>query len=406
MRRLTFAFAFAFSVLLPSLARAQAEPPPPLTEPSPAPEPAEHLAPTPIDWRADYESAREVLLAGDFDDAAKRFAALEKTATNRLDRALAQAQRSLAEAWAARKLAFVPRAQIGESNLTAKAVDKRTTDELAVLYTDAVLYGIGTGLWVAQLTEPKTAAGGILPMIGLTGASVGTVALLDSGRGLRYGVAQGIASGLAIGFESGIVWSILLENASPSSTTGKGTASLIWGLSTAGAITGGALGATLGTTPGRSSWVGSTALWTGTLAGLATGALGERQNEPTTPLAAAGVGLAAGTALGLATASGVSPSISRVRFLDLGGIGGGLLGGLLYWGAADEKVDGRALSGTTALGAAAGLGVVWALTSSMQQDRPLGPDEAAPKESWTARLRPSVAPVDRGATFGLTGVLD
>lgn len=404
MRRVSFAFAFAAIALLPSLARAQAqeEPPPPLT----APAPGERFAATPEDWKSDYETAREVLIAGDFGDAAAKFAALEKTATNRVDRALAQAQRSLAEAWASRKLAFVPRAQLGESNLTAKAVDKRTTDELAVLYTDSVFYGIGTGLWVAQLTQPKTAAGGILPMIAITGASVGTVVALDSGRGLRYGVAQSIASGLNVGFESGLVWAIFLENSDARNVTGKGAASLVWGLSTAGAITGGALGATLGTTPGRSSWVGSTALWTGTLAGLATGALAEKQNDPTTPLAAAGVGLAAGTALGLATASGVSPSISRVRFLDLGGIGGGLLGALLYWGAADEKVDGRALAGVTGLGAAVGLGAVWALTSSMQPDRPLGPDETPRKESWTARVRPSVLPADRGATFGVAGALD
>ena len=311
MRRVSFAFAFAFalSALAPSLARAQEEPPPAAAAPPPAPAPAptEHLAATPEEWKAGYETAREVLLAGDFEDAAKRFAALETTATNRVDRALAQAQRSLAEEWASRKLAFVPRAQLGESNLTAKAVDKRTTDELAVLYTDSVFYGIGTGLWIASLTQPKSAAGGILPMIAVTGASVGTVVALDSGRGLRYGVAQAIASGLNVGFESGVVWSIFLENADPRSNTGKGAASLIWGLSTAGAITGGALGATLGTTPGRSSWVGSTALWTGTIAGLATGALAEKQNDPTTPLAAAGVGLAVGTALGLATASTVSP---------------------------------------------------------------------------------------------------
>lgn len=362
------------------------------------------LVPTPPEWKLKYDEARAQLVTGEFADAAARFAELEATAANRIDRALAREQRALAAEWAARGLAFVKRSELGESGASARAVDRRTTDELAQLYTSAVFYGIGSGLWLATLTVPKTAAAGILPTLGLAGASVGAVVALDSGRGLRYGVAQSIVTGMNIGLEHGITWTVW-ANTKKGGTDLEGSeqATLIWGLSTVGAVSGGVLGNALGTTPGRSSWVGSTALWSGTIAAFTVGAIAKEDDPPSEAFAAAGVGLTLGTGLGLATASAVSPSIARVRFLDLGGLAGGLAAAGLYVALADDEAEGRAASGVTALGAAGGLAAAWALTSSMPEDRPDWAEEA--KDSALTKLRPMVMPARGGAMMGVGGAL-
>lgn len=382
---------------VPASAFAQNDEPPP-----PASDTSDLLVPTPPEWTLAYDEARARFLVGDFSDAAARFEALEKSAVNRVDRAIAREQKTLAAEWARRNLAFVNRSSLGESTASAKALDKRTTDELVSLYTNSVFYGIGSGIWLASLTEPKSAAAGILPTIALTAASVGTVIALDSGRGFRYGVAQSIVSGLYIGLESGVAWTVWHNNRKgESDLEAKEQGTIIWGLSMAGAITGGVLGHALGTTPGRSSWVGSTALWSGLIFAFTTGALVKEDDPPPEVFAAAGVGLGLGTVTGLATAGAVSPSIARVRFLDLGGLAGGLLSAGLYVAVANDEANGRAASGITALGAAGGLAATWAITASMPDDR-LRTEE--PPET-VAKMRPMLMPMNGGGMMGVGGVL-
>src|SRR5436190_11402532 len=101
------------------------------------------------------------------------FGELVGTATRSADRALASEFESLSSVWAGRDLAFVRRKDLGESQLSAKAAGERTTDEIAVLYTNAVFYGLGSGAWVDVHTEPDSPAGAILPALGLAGAAVG-----------------------------------------------------------------------------------------------------------------------------------------------------------------------------------------------------------------------------------------
>jgi len=396
MRFVPACAALVALLAVPSSARAQND------EPRPPAETSELLVPTPPEWALKYEEARARFLLGEFADAASRFEELERTAVNRVDRAIAREQRTLAAEWTRRNLVFVNRNQLGESTTSAKALDKRTTDELVSLYTNAVFYGIGTGIWLGTITEPKTPAAGILPTLALTGASIGTVIALDSGRGFHYGVPQSIVSGLYIGLESGIAWTVWQNNRKGEKdfkTTEQST--IIWGLSTVGAVSGGLLGTALGTTPGRASWVGSTALWTGLIMAFTTGALVKEDNPPAEVFAAAGIGLGIGTGVGLATAGTVSPSIARVRFLDLGGLAGGLLAAGVYIAAASNKANGRAASGITALGGAAGLAATWAITSSMPDDR-LRTEEPPEKEAkWT----PMLMPVNGGGMMGVGGVL-
>ena len=169
----------------------------------------------------------------------------------------------------------------------------------------------------------------------------------------------------------------------------------------------------------RSAWVGSTALWSGVVVGFATAAVVDGRSASQASLAAAGVGLSVGTGVGLGTAGLVSPSIARVRFIDLGGIGGGLLAAGLYLSAANEKANGQAASGIAALGAVVGLASGWALTSGMAEDRlrapvpsegpsPSGASPSSPPRriAMIERLQPLLMPANGGALLGVGGSLD
>lgn len=377
----------------------------------------------PSEWKLAYEEARAKLALGEFGLAATLFAALEASAQSEVDRALAHAQRVLAAEWASRKLTLVPATEAQsiarETALASKAEDRRSTDELVSLYSNSVAYGIGSGVWLATLTKPETAATGILPTLALTAGSVGTVMALDSGkRGLRYGVPQSIVSGLYVGLEQGVMWTYFVAASSdhdgkpdpPASTY----STLLWASSTAGAVAGGILGEKIGTTPGRASWVGSTTLWTGLVSALTAGATAGDSNATAVPITGI-VGLAVGTAIGFGTASSVSPPISRVRLLDLSGLLGGLGAVGLYVAAANDKTDGRAAAGVTALGIAGGLGLGWLATSSMGRDYPREADPSAeaeddarsPVRRFFAKLTPSVLPASGGgAMIGAAGSLD
>jgi hypothetical protein len=353
-------------------------------------------------WFDRYTAARERLIAGDFVRARELFAELVRTATSPADQALASEFEALAANWALRDLAFVRRSDLGESQLSAKAAGERTTDEIAVLYTNAVFYGLGTGAWIDVHTEPNTSAGVILPALGFAGAAMGAVALVDVNRPLHYGVPQSIVSGMYIGLEEGLVWTLWNQARTyrRDEWEGKTIANVIWLFSTAGAVGGGLVGTLRGTTPGRASFVGSSALWAGLVAGLFAGAVSsEDDRQDDHALLASAIGLNVGAVAGAFAAGPVSPSIARVRFLDLGGIGGGLLFGGLYLAAADRKLEGQALLGATALGSALGLGVAWYATSGMPADR----IERSDRVSRPAMA--SIAPTRGGAMLAFGGEL-
>jgi hypothetical protein len=357
-----------------------------------------------ISWRHRYAVARDRLLAGDFADAADRFDTLAREARAPQDRILAANMRDVARSWAERGLVLVKGSALGESTLSAKSVGERSTDEIAQLYANSVAYGIGTGLWIDAHTNPWASSGPtVLPLLLGAGAAVGTVALLDIGHPLHYGVPQSIVSGMYIGFEDGLVLGLWGLSQNGSRWSGTTVADVTWGLATVGAVGGGLLGTALGTTPGRASFVGSCALWTGVVSGFAAAALtGAGQDGGTNGLLAAEIGLNAGAIAGFVAAGPVSPSIARVRFLDVGAIGGWLLFGGLYLAASNSQADGRVFSAMTALGVASGLGVVWAATSRMPADR-LEPDRQETRTSLS--FEPALMPVKSGATLGVRGSL-
>lgn len=362
-------------------------------------------------WDEAYKAARAELSRGDFAAAARDFAELARTATNAADAQLAKEQAALSADWAERGLTFVreedvtPRIVVSDSAASAKAADVRSRDEIVSLYGSSIVYGLGTGVWLdAAIPVEGSGPAVLLPIGTAAAASVVGVAFLDSGRGLRYGVAQSIVSGMYLGLEEGVVLSAWNNSREGSHTMKPGAiATVIWGTSTAGAVAGAIVGTTVGTTPGRASWVGSTGLWTGLFVGSVAGAFNGGGNA-TDPLLGTALGLNVGVVGGMLSADAVSPSIARVRYLDLGGLCGVLLLDGVYLAATGDRSDARAASGLAALGMAAGLGVTWAATHDMPQDRR---DRRAPTAAETpvANVSPMLTPMQGGAVLGLQGQL-
>jgi len=377
--------------------QAFAEPVPPFL---PAESPAQadavpSAAPKQGTWSAHYADARAAMLAGDFAAAAARFARLVETAPGPSERLLAVEMESACQSWVARGLVLTVS---GNAKLAPPTLleDRRTTDEISILYTNAVLYGLYSGIVLDVWTEANSAGSAIPPPLLLAGASAGAVALLDRNVHLGYGVAQSIVSGLYVGIEEGIVWTLWHEAYSPYSSKwgDKTVTTLIWGAGTAGAVAGGIVGTLHGTTPGRASLMGSAAMWSGAVAGMLVGGLTDQSD---TALLSSAIVLNAGAVAGILAGAKVSPSIARVRFVDLGGLSGGLLVGGMYWAVRDKSASGRGLLISTSLGMTAGLVTSWILTRDMDTDQPRRNREPTLAE----RLMPTVAPASSGTGFVL-----
>jgi hypothetical protein len=331
------------------------------------------------------------MLAGDFAVAAAKFAELVDAAPDPVDRLLAAEMMSACRTWAQGGFVLTTQRRLA-LNVPALIEDRRTTDELAILYTNAVLYGLYAGIVLDTLSGANSAGGLILPPLALAGASVGIVAILDHSVQLGYGVAQSMVSGMYVGFEEGIAW-ILWHEASVQRSSefgAKAAMSLIWGLGTVGAVVGGVAGSAYGTTPGRASLMGSAAMWSGLVAGTLAGGI---TNHSDTALLSSAVALNVGAVLGALAGAEVSPSIARVRFIDLGGLGGGLVLGGLYWAVQDKKVSGQGLLTATSLGMTAGLVAGWLFTRDMETDLPRKHREP----SLAERLVPTLVPTSTGA---------
>jgi hypothetical protein len=352
-------------------------------------------------WQARYRQARARLLAGEFERAHTEFEALSASAPDAASASLARELASLSAAFQAR------RGQAPRGPAASAPNGQRTTDELSWLYLSAVAYGVGTGGWLAVRTEPDSAAGAILPALAFAGVAAGAVAFADSRDALAYGVPQSITTGLTLGLAEGVAWAVWNQSrvSVADEWEEKTLATVIWGAASLGAVAGGAVGALAGTTPGRASLVGSSGIWTGVLAGLTAASVsGDAADQRDDyALISGAVGLNAGAIAGALLAGPVSPSVARVRFMDLGGIGGGLLAGGIYVSATDgfkERRDGqeRGLYAVTALGIAGGLGLATFLTRGMPDDR-----GAATRDASALRADVSLMPVAGGMALGAVG---
>ena len=366
--------------------------------------PASARAAEPDAWTERYDRARADMIEGRVREAEAAFKALAAEARTEGERTLALEMARLSAAYAARAEAARTMAPVPPRSSI------RSTDELTLLYTSAFLYGAGTGTWFLLQTKPDSAATATLPFAALTAAPVIAVATIDGYKKLPRGLPHSISAGLYLGLGQGI-WLVgyqharaaRIEDLDPDSTvrwTPESTASVLWASASIGAVVGGIAGGYLPTTPGRVSFTASTTMWAGALTGLGAGAvLPDDEYRREHAFLAGGIGYNVGLAGGLLGAHVVSPSVARVRLVDLLGIAGGLAGAGFYLSVSGDP-DTRTTEGLAVIGAGTGLALGWILTSGMPKELP-APATRTPRID----LRPSLQPVRGGATLGIGATL-
>jgi len=394
------------------------------------------------------------MVGGDYLGALQEYSALAATAPNENARGLALEQLRVATEYAHRQqrgpapVATTP-APVSTAP-TAAALDvppeelppprardphARTGDELVFLYVATPLYGFTTGFWLDSLigaarsrsngyNDSSPTIGAFFVGLGATGLSALAVAVLDGGKKFKYGGPQSITAGLSIGFAEGVAMALWAGNRTADSQSSYTQfTSYLWGLSTVGLVAGSAVAATVQTTPGRSSWVASTSLASGfVLGGLAgaatpptftTSYYGGYSSPDYSPSMrnlgiTAAIGGLAGVGAGVLTAPLLSPSVSRVRFIDLAWLSGGALSlGFCVAYSRNDGCDERVRFGVMSAGVGVGF-LVGALATMGMKGDPLDDHKegAVPKEaSFLDKVMPTMMPTPGGMTLGLAGQL-
>ena len=354
--------------------------------------------PAPSSWAERYAHARDALVDKDWVRAARELSELESTASSPEQRLLAS------------ELASIARALLARAPLPQPAL--RTTDELITLYSTAILYGLGSSVWLAFQVEPSNILGALVPFAVLTPAAVGVVATADSWRPLRHGIPHAIAAGMYLGFGEGL-WLTGYQLAYASAHSGvdrwgpQRASTAIWLTSTAGGLGGALIGAVNRPTPGRVSFTASSAIWAGALAAFTAHALhpdDDRREQYT--FLTGGLAYNAGLLAGIVFGPVIAPSVRRVRYTDLGGLFGALILGGSYALLVDDA-DSRVGLGLAAVGGTLGLGVTAWATRHMEPDRSHDhlPPIIGERHARGAALRPTLVPTAGGFYAGLSGEL-
>lgn len=365
--------------------------------PQPPPPPPELVA----QWQAVYERGKAALAAGAFPLASRMLNDVTMRAPDPALREKARDLAQLASYWAYNRLALMPAANTlpPEKKPPSVLENKRSIDELAFLYANTLVWGTGFGVVIGLSTESNEAAAFYLPAIGMTALGVGALSLVDIQYGpIPYGVPQSITSGMYMGLEAGIYVAAILEGENLVEREEKVFPGLIWGTATAGALIGGLVGGTMPVTPGRASFTSSGAIWGGLLTTLLTIGFVDEDFD-SSPAVTGLLGATAGGVTAGLLSHWASPSIARVRFLDVGAAAGGLVFGGLYASLADQ-LDGQALAFLTSAGIIAGLGTTFYLTKDMERDEPRR-GNARKTSEW--RASPFMTPQPGGGTLGLVG---
>ena len=349
---------------------APAPPTPPVQSPAVQAGPAS--APANNGWSADFSRALSDLEAGSFQDASLSFRRLAVSAPSTEDAATARALGELASRWAQQGLVLVRGGDVGDADFTAKAVDRRSSGEMATLYTGAVGFGLGTGVYISVLSEPSSVAGVTVPML-LFGVAVPlTVYAVDQSHPLRYGTPSAITNGLTLGLIEGGLWTSWYQAQADSydEVSAKTAATLVWLPTALGGVLGGVLGEKRGTTPGRAELIGAGGMFGAGLTGLVLlSAVPDDHEKDDFVLLGAALMANAGAVGGYLAGRAWSPGVARVRYIQLGGISGALVTSLLYFSAAGDDGDERAFGGIAAAGMAGGLALATWLTNDMPEDK-------------------------------------
>ena len=391
-------------------------------------------------WQARYDATGRRMMAGDYLGAIQEYSALAATAPNENARSLALEQLRVATEFAHRQQGGaattgpapavtgptsaldVPPGDLPPPPKRVRDPYTRTTDELVFLYIATPMYGFTTGFWIDALvtgtdgwSSRSTGTGAFFSGLGVTGLAALSVAMLDGGKKFKYGGPQSITTGLMVGCGEGMAMALWAGNRSETSfSTYRKFTSYVWGLSTAGIAAGSIVAATIPTTPGRSSWVGSTALAGGVFLGGMAGAFtpqGTGSNDESVRSfgLTAAIGGLAGVGAGILTAPLLSPSIARVRFIDLSWVSGAVLslGFCATYGNSGRGCTERTAFGAMSAGAGVGF-IVGALATMGLKGDPIEahiPGEAPKEASFLDKVSPTIMPTQGGMTLGLAGAL-
>ncbi len=368
-------------------------------------------------WEARYAAAGRAMLEGHFDSAIVEYTDLVRTAPTPVARTAALGQLGIASAHASGSSLAAPPAGAVVSTLPLppKTPDpeRRSTDEIVSLYVfGAQGYGIVTGLMAAVLADSGSAT---LLGLGIAGASAGAIAFADLHHAFRYGAAEAVTSGFLVGTAAGLGFGLwdgnhiygvdssygVYSRSLSASHPARRAVAWTFTMSSAGIVSGAVAAAIFRTTPGRSHWVAATALTTGLVAGgIAGGATTSSDYTDRDPLSSfalgGAIGSLGGAAVGVLTASVVSPRISRVRYVDLAWLSGGIFAlGACTQCNTEERFG--ALAAGTGGGFLAGMLITLGMSKEPLPKRPTS-DESQ------AAILPYAAPTAGGVQVGLGGL--
>jgi len=296
-----------------------AAPAPPLPDQPPAPTSMQTESPAPspelvAQWKSVYERGKAALAAGAFPIASRMLNDVALRAPDPALRAQARELGQLASYWTYNRLTLMPSGNTlppGETPMALRE-DKRSIDELAILYGNTLIWGTGFGVAVGFASDSSDASTFFLPAIGMSALGAGALAYMDLRHGpLPYGVPQSITSGMYMGLVGGIYVSGILAGENLVDNEEQIFPGLVWGSMTAGALVGGLVGATVPITPGRASFTSSGVIWGGLLSSLVT--LGFNDDDFTSgPFISGLIGATAGGVTTGLLAGTIAPSIARV----------------------------------------------------------------------------------------------
>jgi len=240
-----------------------------------------------------------------------------------------------------RKLAAYALLLLATLSATARADDdaaappppppKRKAGELTLLYVAGIGWGASIAVFADSLQYTNRLAASADAGVFLAPLTAGVGILLptvvDVAFGKRPGAAQTVSSSMVLALGESIALNEYFSNrASTSFHTYTKDASWIFGGTTVGLATGLTIAGLVHTTPGRAAWVETTGLFAGVFAASVAGAI-ERPPSSVAPYGRENIrdvgltgalGGAAGIAVGLGTATLLSPSVLRAHIVDVG----------------------------------------------------------------------------------------
>lgn len=303
----------------------------------------------------------------------------------------------------ARRMALQPPSMLRDA--AASSGDDRPRDDRTpgpragfegfTLYAGAIVYGAFTGVWIDVMAGIDSASAAVWIPLLLGGAGAGAAYLAErQGGTLRRGRPAAMSTGMNLGAIGGLCLGIW--GADNEGWDEKGVFTSTWLGATLGVGAGLALSVATDSSPAAASFVGSGGYF-GAGFGLITAISLEIESEwwPITALIGEGVGVGLTAAL----AGTLRPATSQVRWMDLGIIAGGALGGgiaVLIFDA--TNIDSPLLPLTIVELGMLGGGIAGYLLGAPSQ-RSAASSSAAPSRF---AMHPAISPTPGGAQLSLS----